>query len=970
MLSEMASTENVMILSITESHLTENIREAEITMKSFTHFRTDRSNQRKKGGVITYVKNHLAAEVIYSESNSFTEAHILYIRTINMIYINIYRPPACPTNKFLEPLTRIKNILENLPPPMPTIVLAGDLNFPLMNWDSERVYGGADDMRTQAEALVRFAQDLYLRQIINTPTRGENILDIVMTNCDELIHSIAVDTTNLSDHNMITITTNIIDSTPQCCVNEDQHTALSFNHLNFFSESVCWEKLKRDFNQIDWHHEMRDADPEDQYKKFLQKCRVVSEKYVPLRRAATKKNIPRDRKVLMRKRTKLRKKLRHTDNAVFKQRLKEKINILEEKLKISIEAEMDLKESQAVKCIRNNPKYFYKYAKTKSETKASVGPIKDLSGRTINDPQGIADLLRLQYESVYSEPQQDKIIYSPTDFFQVTAPLYSISDINFTTHDIEEAIKEITSNAAAGPDQFPAMLLKKCATELSVPLHMMFRRSLDSGVIPQQLKCAKVTPIYKGESRAETKNYRPVALTSHIIKTLEKLLVKNISEYLEQNDKMNQDQHGFRSGRSCLSQLLAHHQKVLTSLENNKDVDVVYLDFAKAFDKVDHGILLHKTRDLGILGKLGVWLHSFLTDREQVVAVDGALSKTSSVMSGVPQGSVLGPLLFLIHISDINNYVKYSSVASFADDTRVLKEVSSKDDADLLQADLAALYLWAEQNNMSFNNTKFEHLNYSTNRSISNIFNYTAHDGTDIDTKDHVKDLGVTISNDGNFKTHITNTAKKARSQAGWILRTFRTRDTLPMLTLYKSLVVPLLEYCCQLWSPWKDGEKQSLEAVQRSFTSKISEVRHLNYWERLKTLNLYSLERRRERYAILYIYKILIGSTTNNLNINFYTHQRLGRLCHVDRVHPRATTRVKTLKENAFTTKAPRLFNALPKHLRDTSTETSLEKFKTELGRFLQTIPDQPKLPHYNLSATSNSIIDQLAQRRAQGIY
>ena len=497
---------------------------------------------------------------------------------------------------------------------------------------------------------------------------------------------------------------------------------------------------------------------------------------------------------------------------------------------------------------------------------------------------------------------------------------------------------------------------------------IFYRNSLNSGIIPKQLKYANVTPIHKGGVRAKAINYRPIALTSHIIKVLERVVVKNMSMFLEENDLLNKDQHGFRTGRSCLSQLLAHHETILEKLEHKKKVDVVYLDFEKAFDKVDHGILLHKIRQMGITGKLGIWLHSFLTNREQCVVADGAASQSSVVASGVPQGSVLGPLLFLIYISDINRHVLHSSVASFADDTRVLKEVSSITDAKQLQTDLGSLYIWAGHNNMSFNNSKFEHMHYTLEETNDNIYKYTAPNGSHIDTKDLVKDLGITLSSDGNFTHHIYQVAKKARSQAGWIFRTFRTREITPMLTLYKSLVIPLLEYCCQLWSPWRIGEKQSLEAVQRSFTSRISSVQHLDYWARLRELELYSLERRRERYAILYIYKILIGNTSNNLNVQFNIHKRRGRLCHIKRIHPRAPTRIKTLKENAFALRGPRLFNALPRHLRDSTDH--LDGFKTQLDKFLRTIPDQPKLPHYHLSAASNSIIDQLAQQRAEGLY
>lgn len=164
-----------------------------------------------------------------------------------------------------------------------------------------------------------------------------------------------------------------------------------------------------------------------------------------------------------------------------------------------------------------------------------------------------------------------------------------------------------------------------------------------------------------------TKEIRRHRQKTHIIKILEKIMAMDMQKYLEENDKMNGDQHGFRM--CYLTQLLNHHEKIISALEQVKVIDVVYLKFAKAFDKVHQGILLHKVRSIGILGKLGVWLHSFLTNREQRKAVDGAISQPSPVISGVPQGSVLGPLLFIIHLSDTNKDVLHSSVAFFVDDT-------------------------------------------------------------------------------------------------------------------------------------------------------------------------------------------------------------------------------------------------------------------------------------------------------------
>ena len=972
LLSELIKEEKALILALTETHLSENIREAEIAIENYTSFRTDRADQRKKGGVITYIQNHQAAltEVLYSESNSYTETQMLFIKDIDVIFINMYRPPACPSNKFLEPLAKIRGILQSLPTPMPNIMLTGDLNFPLIKWDSESVYGGAEDMRVQATALLQLAGEFCLNQHINCPTRGNNILDIVMTNNDELLHDYVVEKTNLSDHNVITLTTNLIMDKQHYATSQAQQAKINFNQLNFFSASLSWADMKKELSEVDWLRLMKGQDAETQYKLLLEKCLEISTKHVPKRRQLYRNNIPRDRKLLMRKRTKLRKKMRHTTKESTKHQIEENITTIEAKLKKSVETENARKEVHAVSCIKTNSKYFYKYAATKSQVRAGVGPLRDTNGRITREPTEIADVLRQQYEEVFSIPCTQKLVHSPHDFFHQDIDLTpKLTDIEFTTHNIQEAIKEMGTNAAAGPDQFPAILLKNCPEELSTPLHIFYRNSLDSGMIPTQLKSAKITPIYKGGSRAEAKNYRPIALTSHIIKVLEKLLVKRMSSYLEENDKLNQDQYGFRAGRSCLAQLLAHYEKIIAALEHNKNIDVIYLDFAKAYDKVDHGILIHKVREMGIMGKIGVWLHSFLTNREQSVAVSGVVTQPSVVTSGVPQGSVLGPLLFLIHISDITDHTEHSTVASFADDTRVLREVSSESEAALLQADLSALYSWADENNMSFNNNKFEHMMYSPSIHNNDAHVYLAQDESHIVTKENIRDLGVTLSCDGNFTTHITNVTKKARSQVGWILRVFKTRDTLPMMTIYKSLVLPLLEYCCQLWSPWRVGEKQLIESVQRTFTSKIHEVQHLDYWGRLQSLRLFSLERRRERYAILYTYKILNGYVINNINIHTNTHQRLGRLCHVERIHPRATTRIKTLKEHAFATRGPRLFNALPRHIRD-ATNLSLEQFKTQLDKFLWTIPDQPKLPHYHLRATGNSIIDQLAQQRADGTF
>ena len=313
--------------------------------------------------------------------------------------------------------------------------------------------------------------------------------------------------------------------------------------------------------------------------------------------------------------------------------------------------------------------------------------------------------------------------------------------------------------------------------------------------------------MYTNNYNVEELNKSPMALTSHLVKLFEKVLRNSIIKYMEEKNLFNPGQHGFRLGRSCLGQLVAHYDNIIRLLQNGQNVDVVYLDFAKAFDKVDFMVTMRKLQEMGITGNLGRWIHAFLTHRKQAILVNGARSEPTEVTSGVPQGSVIGPLLFLVLIGDIDRKVAQAYVSSFADDTRVSLGVTSVEDTKCLQNDLEAIYSWADDNNMEFNSTKFECVRYGRITELRESTHYTSKDGSPIIEVDHLKDLGVTMSRDGTFSRHIIMTTETAKQMCGWILRTFLTRETVPMLTLWKCLIRSKLEYCCQLWNPSRKGD-------------------------------------------------------------------------------------------------------------------------------------------------------------------
>ena len=274
---------------------------------------------------------------------------------------------------------------------------------------------------------------------------------------------------------------------------------------------------------------------------------------------------------------------------------------------------------------------------------------------------------------------------------------------------------------------------------------------------------------------------------------------------------------------------------------------------------------------------------------------------------------------------------------------------------------------------MELNADKFECLRYGVDQTLKANTQYKSNTGTVIQEQDHVKDLGVTMSNDGTFKEHIKRTVSAARDQCSWILRTFRTRDPSPMLTLWKSLVQCKLDYCSQLWSPTAKGDIQTLEMVQRSFLKKLPSLRHLSYWEQLKHLSMYSQERRRERYIIIYIWRMLEGHVPNipgadgdGNRIRAKWHPRRGRECIVPSVATSAPSKVKKLLHASLAVRGQNLFNTLPAEVRNV-TGCSVDSFKRNLDKFLQKVPDEPLIPGYTAQRRSdtNSLLDmaRLAQ-------
>ena len=964
-ISDSITHDKQLFIGLSETWLKSH-KDAEVDIEGYTIFRCDSSRKRSRrgretGGTAFYVRDDIAVsfEPVVKYASEPVQLICLYSKAENLALACLYRQPddsvhghPSTPNDLKAALNKLVSSLSEITP-APDIILGGDFNLPHVSWpEGEPSRGASLNDKLMLNHVNEMCNQLLLSQIITTPTHKDgNILDLVFVNNCSLVHNTSVLPVlqSTSHHSIVQIaTTYKAEPAPS---GTTRPKPSMFRALNYFHKDTNWENLMGALGNIEWEAEFKDMTSDEKLDFIYTKCHEASVSCVPekvLAEGMKSSKSKRIRKALANRRRRIVKRLITVKSPATRDKLRAEMIDIEKKLQKSYRESEEYMEDRAVEAIKDNPKYFYKYTKKRSKCTTKIGPLLNELGHLTNNSKEMAELLSKQYSSVFSKPTS---VNDPP-----TEAATKLSDIQFTKDDMESVIDELSCTAAAGMDGFPAILLKKCKAQLALPLTLFWRSCLDDGYIPLRLKKSIITPIHKGESRAATVNYRPIALTSHLIKLFEKILRRHIVKFMDENNLFNANQHGFRSGRSCLSQLLEHFDQILDLLEEGGNVDVIYLDFSKAFDKLDFKIVLRKIKSMGIEGRVFNWIKSFLTNRTQQVSVDGTLSDPAPVISGVPQGSVLGPLLFLILIGDIDNEVTEAIIKSFADDTRAMKGIHTKHDVDTLQRQLQLIYKWSDVNNVSLNDKKFEGQRLGPNNVIKDETPYTSPSGKLIEMKTTVKDLGVLMSDDCTFSAHIASVIEKAKNMASWVLRTFRTRKAKPMLLLYKMLILPLLEYCSVLWSPQEVGNIQKLDDIQWTFIRKISSPADKNYWTRLRAFKLYSLQRRRERYQIIYLWKVLEGLVPNvNNKITSTLHARLGRKCVVPRV---PNGKLGKIREASLAVHGAKLFNVLPKPLRNMS-GVKLDTFKSALDRYLKAIPDEPTLVGYTACrrADTNSI-------------
>ena len=798
------------IFCLTETWLSGHVSDGEIFSNDFVIYRNDRPS--RGGGVLIAVKSHVHS----SRLPSPPDIEVVSVKIgvdHDFVLCSVYIPPDSPACHISSSVLYFTSLISC----SNRCIFVGDFNFPDINWSS--LIGSSLSSNTFCE----FIFDCNLTQHVMQPTHIKgNILDLVLTTPSVNIEHISVSSDhlpNFSDHFIISFD---IPCCPPSTSNPKPLYVFDFSKANF--TDICSFLLDFDFSICFQSHNI-----EFIWSTIRSLIFEAISLYVPkihLKRRNGPKWLNSD--------------IRHHRNCLRTMRRRSKfhptphrnhkIMSSEISLRSKITQAKALYESKLIESFKtNHSQAIYHYIRAFTDQNVIPSIVTHGEMCAVSDYHK-ACLFNQYFHSVFT-----KSSFQLPPISDLPTPLTNFSEIVISELDVYNALSSLDTTKASGCDGISAKLLKHCAIALYQPLHHLFSLSLSQHYIPLEWRTHLIRPIFKSGDKHDAKNYRPISLLCVVSKVLERLVFDQMIDFVKSS--VSTTQFGFLKGHSSLQQLLIFWNSVINSYQT----DVVYLDFRKAFDSVAHNELLHKLWHFGICGNLWMWFKAYLSDRCQYVSVGHSASGVLPVISGVPQGSILGPLLFLIYINDLPDKLSLSKLLLFADDAKCFMSISSRADCLSLQVDLSSLVDWSSTWKLTFNEKKCSVVHFTRGQS-SVILSYSIND-TIISSVGSQKDLGVILSADMQWRSHYLFIIARAYKMLGLIRRVFSSvRDVYPKRCLYLSLIRSQLLYCSPLWRPQLLVDVRSLETVQRRATKFIINNPSMDYRDRLIRLELLPL--------------------------------------------------------------------------------------------------------------------------------
>ncbi|XP_075167903.1 uncharacterized protein LOC142240069 [Haematobia irritans] len=837
----------------------------EILCSKYRIYRRDReSNVRKTGGgILIAVSTEIPSEQILIQHLNGIEIVMVKVLFRNMSFLIScsYIPPSSDDETYARHVSAISSAFQYLSA-SDTLVVLGDFNIPSASWLHSSESNSLIPIISNNNISNNFLNSLLnlgLFQINNIFNSHGKLLDLVfvndtsnirlesfhaLTKPEDLYHPTLI--IHVAAPN--SLRSRITGSKKEYCF-----AKTNYNMLNSLLSAIVWDDILDSGNITELSN---------RFYSVLQDC--IS-KSVPRFTVDNNSGPPWKTRVLMR--------LKNRKNKMFRKFKKsgsslDFSNYSIARSKYNLENKLAHRNylSRMKEQLRVDPKSFYKFVNSKRQSNTQPTYLKYQSLTADND-MDISDLFAEFFATTYSDRSYDCSNTYP--FITRSFDRIDFSYVHETT--VLDNLRTLKSSYNAGPDGIPSCILKLCADKLSYPLSLLFNSSLKSGVLPDIWKRSYIIPLYKSGDRNDVCNYRGISNLSAIPKLMEKILTNSITHQI--SSLLSTSQHGFRRKRSTITNLLEFTCLVNDAFRNRLQTDTIYTDFSKAFDKVNHALLLRKLDMIGFSNSLLKWFQSYLIGRTQCVKFGNATSRYVSVTSGVPQGSHLGPVLFCLFINDLPSIIKYSNILMFADDVKLFRSFNDPVDQYYLQIDLDNFSNWCELNLMELNTSKCKLMRFSRGTVYDSSYIIGS---TRLEAVDSFKDLGLLMDQRLNFRQHISMAISKAYVTLGFMKRWSKEfRDYSVTKILYTTLVRSHLEYGSIIWDPYYTIHSDKIESVQKQFL--LFCLRHRgwdpqslpSYEFRLNLIKLPSLSSRRTMLNICYIMNIIQGEIESEFLLN-----------------------------------------------------------------------------------------------------
>lgn len=856
------------IITLTETNLCSSINDSELfDTGEFVVYRADRSSLNSShasgGGALIAVRSCIASERIFVPDTENVEAVFVKLNVSSSnIYVGcIYIPSGSPVSVYCSYAEAINKFIQFIALAInDSVFITGDFNMRDIEWspdpDKESVLLPGAISSSGHAALTYSILSSNLSQVNHIVNPQGRILDLVFCSDPDNV-SVGKSESPLSRldypfHEATEFRFTVAD-----------HNVIKPNEKSFFYDfkNADLIGLKSYFSRLDWDHIFSNCSNVDHsLDKFYELLLCGFDQFVPMLPVKSSNHPPWYTRAvinLKNKRNRAHKKYSNPKCQQSKVRNKAKFVILNKEFQRLTATTYNRYIRNVENDIVSDPGKFWNYVDSKKRTKGYPSTMK-FEGEKASTPEDICKLFSDFFKKVYVPDDES----SPTQSFGIgkVADVYSYV---LTKDEVNRGLKRLDTSKGCGPDNVSPLLLKNCANELSSPLHYLFNLSLSVRIFPDRWKISELTPIHKSGSRNEISNYRGVAILPTIGKLFESIVCVRLTTDL--SVAISQVQHGFLKGRSTVTNLIEFTNYALKSIESGSQVDAIYTDIRKAFDQVRHRYLIQKLNELGVHSCLLEWINSYLENRVQCVKVLGWKSATFGVPSGLPQGSHLGPFLFILFFNDATKVFQSAKLGIFADDLKMYSKVNSLDDVQRLQRDIELFSDWCKRNALTLSIDKCKSMSF--HRKSNPIFYEYTIDNVRIGRVREFRDLGVILDEKLNFNSHIASKVSKAYSMLGFLKRICHDfRNVKALTSIYNAHVRSHLEYASVLWNPSYDIHSDKIESVQKQFViyalrrtiRRDADHKLPPYSDRCSSLDLETLARRRTNSCIFFVFDLL----------------------------------------------------------------------------------------------------------------